>query len=63
MNVFYYYYLYERHGNQEQHTLLSTDELFGVPHELRDVLIALSGVDIDVDQEVCDRVLAFACQQ
>jgi len=62
MNVFYYCYSYQLDGKQEQELLFSMDEMLELPQDLEPVLSALNSLALDVDQEVQDRVMAYACQ-
>ena len=62
MHVVYYCYSYQHDGEQEQEALFSPDGMFDFPHDLQPVLTALKGVELDVDQRVLDKVMAYACQ-
>jgi len=62
MNILYYYYSYQHDGKQAQEFLSSYDEMLEPPQDLEAVLAALNGVELDVDQQVQDRIMAFACQ-
>ena len=62
MNVFYYYYFYQHDGKQKQEMFLSFDEMFGAPYDLQPVLTALNGIELDVDQKVQEKVMAYARQ-
>jgi TRAP-type mannitol/chloroaromatic compound transport system substrate-binding protein len=62
MNVFYYCYFYQHDGKQEMEMLFNYDELLEFPDDLQPVLAALKGIELDVDQSVQDKVMAYARQ-
>lgn len=62
MNIFYYFYSYQYDGKQEQELLGSMDEMLEIPHDLRPALAELKRLELDVDQKVQEKIMAFARQ-
>lgn len=62
MNIFYYFYSYQYDGKQELELLGSMDEMLEIPHDLRPALAELKRLELDVDQKVQEKIMAFARQ-
>jgi len=60
MNVFYYLYSYRYVNHREQQSLAAVEDVLNPTPDLAPLMGALKELELDVDAEVLERVMAYA---